>query len=210
MSYLFHETLARDKDLMSRIHSARITICGAGALGSNLAMSLARAGFHNLKIIDRDRVEERNLSTQIFEFDDVGGQKASLVAHAIFRAVRVEVDAVAKDLVLDNVGKLLRGSDLVVDCFDNSVSREIVADYCKGYGIECLHVGLADGYAEVIWNDDYRVPSASQDDICDYPLARNLVVLAVAVAAETMVIHYRQGDKENRTITLADMNVSRL
>ena len=38
------------------------------------------------------------------------------------------------------------------------------------------------GVQAVIWNECYRVPSPSSDDVCDYPLARNLVMLTVAVA----------------------------
>ena len=48
---------------------------------------------------------------------------------------------------------------------------------------------LAADYAEIIWNDRYRVPSPSHDDVCDYPLARNLVTLAVSVACEVLSSH---------------------
>lgn len=39
--------------------------------------------------------------------------------------------------------------------------------------IPCLHIGLANSYAEIIWNSIYRLPSPTNDDVCDYPLARN-------------------------------------
>ena len=41
-----------------------ITICGAGTLGGNLVETLARMGFSRLILIDKDKVEMRNLSTQ--------------------------------------------------------------------------------------------------------------------------------------------------
>ncbi|KAF0226399.1 MAG: UBA/THIF-type NAD/FAD binding protein, partial [bacterium] len=50
-------------------------------------------------------------------------------------------------------------------------------------------------------------PSAAQDDICDYPLARNLVMLAVAVASETIVTFIDKVKKENFTITLTDFAI---
>jgi tRNA A37 threonylcarbamoyladenosine dehydratase len=48
---------------MSLIKNLPVTVCGAGALGANTE-SLARSGFGQLTVVDRDRIEERNLSTQ--------------------------------------------------------------------------------------------------------------------------------------------------
>jgi hypothetical protein len=63
------------------------------------------------------------------------------------------------------------------------------------------------GYAEVIWNDTYRVPSAAQDDICDYPLARNLVMLAVAVVCESVIAFLVEGEERSHTMTLEDIAI---
>jgi len=98
------------------------------------------------------------------------------------------------------------GSGLVIDAFDTR-SRQFVTEWCQQHDLPCLHVGLADGYAEVIWNDNYRVPSVAQDDICDYPLVRNLVLLAVAVASETINRYITQGEQRTYTITRDDFNV---
>jgi tRNA A37 threonylcarbamoyladenosine dehydratase len=38
-----------------------VTFCGAGAIGANMAENLARTGFTSLTIIDRVRIEQRNL-----------------------------------------------------------------------------------------------------------------------------------------------------
>ncbi|HEY9626933.1 MAG TPA: ThiF family adenylyltransferase [Coleofasciculaceae cyanobacterium] len=64
MSIFFHEQLYRTDAVMAKLKEFPVTICGAGALGANLAENLARAGFDKLKVIDCDRIEERNLSTQ--------------------------------------------------------------------------------------------------------------------------------------------------
>ena len=192
---------------MSRLKEARITICGVGALGANLAESLARCGAGHLRLVDRDRVEERNLSTQPYALDDIGAHKARALAYSLYRAVGIEALALTQELTVRNAPKLLRDSDLIVDCFDNSVAREAVARYCYDAHVPCLHVGLAGGYAEVLWDEVYRVPSDAQDDICDYPLARNLVTLAVAVACETVIIALVTGERKNWTATLGDLSV---
>lgn len=53
MSIFFHEQLYRTDTLMAKLKEFPVTICGAGALGANLAENLARAGFGKLKVIDR-------------------------------------------------------------------------------------------------------------------------------------------------------------
>jgi molybdopterin/thiamine biosynthesis adenylyltransferase len=208
MSLTYHEELYRTSTNMRRLRDARVTVCGAGALGANIVESLARAGMKRLKVIDRDRVEERNLSTQPYQLDDVGAQKARALSYFVYRAVGVEVEPVAMELGERNVAKLLKDSDLVVDAFDNSVARATVYAHCREQGIPCLHAGLADGYAEVLWNDVYRVPTAAQDDICDYPLARNLVTLTVAVACESAIRGVLTGVRDSWTVTLGDLAIA--
>jgi molybdopterin-synthase adenylyltransferase len=208
MNYTYHETLYRNEQTMLGLQSCSIVICGAGALGSNLAESLARCGAGRLKVIDRDRIEEVNLSTQPYELEEVGAKKADSLCRMLYRAVGTDIEAVSKELSTSNVTKLLRGADLVVDCFDNSISRRVVTEHCAQKNVACLHVGLANGFAEVIWNEHYRVPSNTQDDICDYPLARNLVMLAVAVACEAVLAYLGEGDRTNWSITLKDLSIS--
>jgi molybdopterin/thiamine biosynthesis adenylyltransferase len=207
MSIFYHELLYRSGEVMRRIAEQSVTVCGAGALGANITESLARSGFARLRVVDRDRVEERNLSTQPFYRTDIGAQKAKLMANSLYRALGARVDARAEELRSDNARKLLDG--LVIDCFDNSASRGIVKVACEEAKLPCLHVGMANGYAEVIWNESYRVPSDAQEDICDYPLARNLVMLTVAVACEVITLYVATGQRESYTITLGDFAVRR-
>ncbi len=201
---LHHERLARSESSLAKLRDLPITVCGAGALGANLAESLARIGCQKLKVVDRDRVEEQNLSTQPYQRGDVGAPKATLLANNLYRAVGAEVEGVVKELVEGTVKKLLKGSQLVLDCFDNSLARAVVTQFCQDQQLDCLHVGLASDYAEVIWNEHYRVPSAAQDDVCDYPLTRNLVMMTVAVACEVVVAYAADGRKNNFTLTSGD------
>jgi molybdopterin/thiamine biosynthesis adenylyltransferase len=208
MSIFYHEQLYRSGEAMRRVREQFVTVCGAGALGANIVESLARSGFTRLRVIDRDRIEERNLSTQPFYRSDIGAQKAKILANSLYRALSVNVESRAEELTQRNARKLLEG--LVIDAFDNSVARETVKAACEEKNLDCLHAGLAGSYAEVIWNDRYRVPSAAQDDICDYPLARNLVTLTVSVVCEAVTRYVAGGTRESFTITLADFAVRRL
>src|SRR5215510_968474 len=104
---LYHERLYRGEELMRRIRDFHVTICGAGALGSNVTESLARQGFAKLRVIDRDRIEERNLSTQPYFSSDVGAFKAKILANSIYRALGIAVEPKAEELTLKNVDRLL-------------------------------------------------------------------------------------------------------
>jgi molybdopterin-synthase adenylyltransferase len=207
MSIFFHEQLYRSPSVMLLLKNFPITVCGAGALGANITESLARSGFCQLTVIDRDRIEERNLSTQPYYRSDVGAFKAKILANNLYRALGVKVDAHSKELTPANATQLLANSATVIDTFDNSVGRQAVKDYCASASVPCLHVGLAADYSEIIWNEHYRVPSAANDDVCDYPLARNLVMLTVAVACEVIVGFVATKEQQNLTCTIGDFAV---
>ncbi|NER35297.1 MAG: ThiF family adenylyltransferase [Oscillatoria sp. SIO1A7] len=207
MSIFFHEQLYRTPEVMAKLKNFSVTVCGAGALGANLTESLARTGFGKLKVIDRDRIEERNLSTQPYYRSDIGAFKAKIIANSLYRALGTKIEARSQELTSANVAQLLGQPNVVIDTFDNSIGRQAVKDCCTNANIPCLHIGMASGYAEVIWNENYRVPSPANDDICDYPLARNLVTLAVAVASEVLINFVAGGEKQSLTVTLGDFAI---
>lgn len=207
MHITYHEELYRSKAQMERIADFPVTVCGAGALGGNICETLARMGFGALRLIDRDRVEEHNLSTQPYFRSDIGAFKAKILGNVLFRAVNNTLDVRACELSEGNAARLLSGSGVVIDTFDNTRSRQTVFDVCEREGIVCLHAGMAAGYGEVIWNERYRVPQETQEDICDYPLARNLVLLTAAVACESLMSFVAAGIKRCFTITLSDLSV---
>jgi len=70
MSFFLHEQQYRSSETMSRIANINICICGAGALGANIAENLVRMGF---KSFDN--------STSINCYRLVNRQKSSLFAH---------------------------------------------------------------------------------------------------------------------------------
>jgi molybdopterin/thiamine biosynthesis adenylyltransferase len=205
-----HEQIYRGHEQVQRLGSVPITLCGAGAIGSILADNLARQGFRLAKVIDRDRVEEHNVGTQLYGESEIGARKVEVLRNRLFRAVGAEIEAVSKELTERNAASLLKGSGLVIDTFDNSASRQLVQDQSREIPLPCLHVGLFADYAEVIWDDNYRVPRDVEGDVCEYPLARNLVLLAVAVASESLCRFVLDGKKGAWSITLRDLAIRSL
>ncbi len=202
-----HEAIYRGDDRLAKLAAVQVTLCGAGALGSHLADNLARQGFQHLKVIDRDRIEEHNVGTQLYGEGEIGVWKVDALRQRIFRAVGVEIEAERKELTERTARGLLQGASLVVDVFDNSASRRLVQEQCRALRAPCLHVGLFADYAEVVWDEHYRVPRDVEGEVCDYPLARNLILLAVAVASEAVVRFVLTGVREDWSITLRDFAV---
>lgn len=208
--YLHEELYRGGGDRLARLRELRLVLCGAGALGSNLADNLARQGFLSLCAIDHDRVEEHNVGTQLYGESEVGVWKVEALRNRLFRATGVELDAVRKELTAQNAAALLRGAGLVIDTFDNSASRRLVQENARAAGVPCLHAGLFAEYAEVVWDEHYRVPRDVGGDVCNYPLARNLVLLAVAVASEAVVRFALDGERRQWSATLGDFAVRTL
>src|SRR5215471_2523353 len=184
---LHHEAIYRGADQVAKLPEQRLTICGAGALGSHVADNLARQGFRQLRVIDRDRIEEHNVGTQLYGESEVGAWKVEVLRQRLFRATGVEIEALRKELSDRSARSLLQEGGLVIDTFDNSKSRQLVQEHCRTLQLPCLHVGLYADYGEVIWDERYRVPQDVAGDVCDYPLARNLILLTVAVASDVLV-----------------------
>jgi hypothetical protein len=188
-----------------------VTVCGAGALGGNLAETLARMGFARLKVIDRDRVEGRNLSTQPYLRGEVGAPKARALANTLYRAVGAKVEPVVVELTAANAAEQLRGSELVVDAFDNQAARAAVSAAARELGLPCLHVGFgADGlYGSGVWEPGYQVPRDTLDDPCDYPLTRPLALMLAALAARAIREHFAEDRRLDFELTWEDLRITR-
>jgi hypothetical protein len=59
----------------------------------------------------------------------------------------------------------------------------------------------------VIWDERYRVPQDVAGDVCDYPLARNLVLLTVALASEVILRFALDGSRQDWSATLRDFAI---
>lgn len=210
MKPLMHEELYRGEEALAKLAQPLVVVCGAGAIGSNLVDNLLRQGFRRLRVIDFDRVEEHNISTQLYDVADVGARKVDILRAKLFRSVGLEIEASAKKLDDRNVKSLLKQADIVVDAFDNSQSRQRVQRHVRKVDMPCLHVGLFEDYCEVVWDDQYRVPNDVEGDVCEYPLARNLAILSAVLASETLVRYVTEGKQQSLSATLGDFAIRTL
>jgi len=213
MDLFTHELEYRTKELLEKTAKIRLMFAGCGAIGSNLIDNMARQGFKSLAVIDMDRVEDHNKGTQIWDRLDVGGLKVDKMKTKIYNSTGSVLVTNGKKLHEDNIKRFIKPSsyDIVIDSFDNSESRGLLYRYCRENKMDCLHVGLSQDFAEVIWNEDYTVPGEPKGlDVCEYPLARNIILLAIAVATETIIKMIDTGEKKNFLISLKDLKISEL
>jgi molybdopterin-synthase adenylyltransferase len=187
-----------------------ITICGAGALGGNLTETLARMGFSRIRLIDRDRVEMRNLSTQPYSRTEVGSPKARALANMLYRAVQAKLEPLIVELSTSNAAKLLKGSALVVDAFDNRAGRAAISETVRALALPCLHIGFStDGlYGSGLWEPAYQAPHEVPGDPCDYPLTRPLALTLSSLAARAISDFFRTGQGTNFELTWNDLKLS--
>jgi len=208
METLIHEKVYRGEKLLKKMSEQPFVICGVGAIGSNLVENMVRQGFKNFTVIDFDRVDDHNRHTQVWHKRDIGQLKTSVLKNYVYSIMGITVKDVCKKLEDLNVGKLLNKDSIVIDCFDNPESRKLIYDYCKKNNIECLHIGLSMDCAEITWNENYVIPKRSGEDICEYPMARNIIMFSVIVGTESIIGYLRDDIKNDYMVSLNDMKVS--
>lgn len=113
-----------------KLKKARVTICGAGGLGSNIAISLARIGVGKIKIIDFDIVEPSNLNRQQYFIEDIGKYKVVALRKTLERINPfIEVDDLIEKIDKHNIDELLKEENLVVEAFDNPENKAMLTNF---------------------------------------------------------------------------------
>jgi len=115
-----------------KLLKSSVLIVGAGGLGSPAAIYLAAIGVGNIGIIDKDNVELSNLSRQIiFNTSDIKKSKSSSAVKKIKRLnPNVKLKSFNKTLSENNINKIVKKYDLVLDGSDNFRTRFLINDYC--------------------------------------------------------------------------------
>ena len=112
-----------------RLAKARIGIAGAGGLGSNIAMMLARSGVGHLVIADFDTVDESNLNRQHYACEHVGASKVDALSQQIHAVdPRVEMQAFRLRVTPQNARELFGGCDIVCEAFDDAQAKAMLVE----------------------------------------------------------------------------------
>jgi molybdopterin/thiamine biosynthesis adenylyltransferase len=184
----------------------RIVICGVGALGST-AVQLCRNLAAELRLVDFDRVESKNLAAQWFVKQSVGKNKAEAARLQLANFYGVKAEALGARLAATNAAQLLAGCELAVDCFDNADSRIVLADAARGAQIPLVHAALAaDGtFGLVRWDERFtpdREDTAGQAT-CEGGEHLPMIGLVGATLARAIQDFVRDGTRHDYLVSLS-------
>lgn len=116
-------------DLQKKIHDGRVAVCGLGGLGSNIAISLARAGVGSLHLIDFDRVDISNLNRQQYFVKQLGLHKTEALAQTLREIApycNIKLDTVK--VTEENLRELLEGDDIICEAFDRADQKAMLVN----------------------------------------------------------------------------------
>lgn len=116
-------------ELQKKFDAATIAVCGLGGLGSNIAISLARAGIGRLILIDFDRVDITNLHRQQYRADQIGLYKTDALSEILKGiAPYIEIETHTVRLTDENSAELLKDADIVCEAFDSPDAKAMLVD----------------------------------------------------------------------------------
>lgn len=122
--------MERDRIRLS-LSRALVGIAGAGGLGSNCAVALARAGVRRFVIADHDRVSAENLDRQYFFLSQVGHRKVDALSENIAAIDPLaEVEAHCRELDPEAVRALYKNCDVIVEALDDAAAKAMFIETC--------------------------------------------------------------------------------
>ncbi len=139
-----------------QIGNKSITLVGAGATGSWVALLLAQLGWGDsaneqgtLRVFDGDKVEDHNLCNQIYEPSHVGKPKVEALQEIILRKCGFKIEAY-NQMVDDKVDQRLIQSTYVFILTDTMESRKAIFEKYLQYSFKTdmvieTRMGLKDG-----------------------------------------------------------------
>lgn len=116
-------------EVVRKLQAATVAICGLGGLGSNIAISLARAGVGKLILVDFDCVDVTNLHRQQYKACQVGLPKPeALLVNLKEIAPYTEYETHFEKVTAENVATLLANADVVCEAFDNAEAKAMLVN----------------------------------------------------------------------------------
>lgn len=158
-----------------------VAVIGAGALGCALLPRLARMRIAQLRVIDGDRVELKNLEHQpLYAEVDIGYSKVGTL-RGWLQMVDPGLEIHAEDRFLDaaNAKELLGGASIVADCTDDLHAKALIDRTCNELRIPLVSGAVHEAQGQVIVlhargtneqlgrTDLFRGRAISEQDGCD-------------------------------------------
>jgi sulfur carrier protein ThiS adenylyltransferase len=165
-------------EIENHLKKFRIGIAGAGGLGSNCAIALARAGVGTLVIADFDIVRESNLSRQYYFTKQVGMAKTTALKDNLI-SVRPKINVIIHEIRLnrENIPLIFAGCHIVVEAFDKPDMKVMLIETVQS---EMTGIPLIIGSGMAGWGNTEILKFRKIDDtlyVCGDELSENSVDL---------------------------------
>ena len=111
------------------IRKATIGIAGAGGLGSNVSVSLARVGIGKFIIADFDKIETSNLNRQQYFIDQIGKPKVKALLDNL-KKINPFSEYQIHHIKLDekNIPVIYKNVDIMVEAFDKAEMKKMLIE----------------------------------------------------------------------------------
>ena len=128
-----------------KLAASRVAVVGAGGLGGQVILLLARVGIGHLVVVDHDIFDETNLNRQALSHRESIGRPKSEQAVAAVRSINPGVEVTPHQAKIDasNAREILDRSDVVVDALDNVPTRFALERAAKALKIPLVHGAVA-------------------------------------------------------------------
>ena len=121
--------LRQGEELTEKINQSTVAVCGLGGLGSNIAISLARAGVGRLILIDFDSVDITNLHRQQYKASQVGQLKTDAMRENLAEiSPYTEIVTHCAKLDEQNAPIYLSRADIICEAFDSVEAKSMLVD----------------------------------------------------------------------------------
>lgn len=117
-------------EFQKKISSTTVAVCGLGGLGSNIAISLARAGIGKLILIDFDKVDITNLHRQQYKANQIGMCKTEALQNNL-KEINPYLETKIHTICLDesNAKDVLTDADIICEAFDNAEAKANIVNF---------------------------------------------------------------------------------
>ena len=187
------ESITIDEQL--KLLESSVSVIGAGGLGGQAIILLARLGVGNLTVVDHDEFDESNLNRQAFCTIDVIGKSKAETAKETLAKINPAVNVTAFHTRLDNsnADTILTGSEVIVDALDNISDRFILENQAKKLGIPLVHGAVAgfEGQVMTIFPEDAGMESLYGKNRNTNPEKSPVSILGVPCFTPAIIASYQ-------------------
>lgn len=130
MDKLYNDIFAgQDPALLEAWRKATVGIAGAGGLGSNIALTLTRAGIGKLIIVDHDSVSHSNLTRQQFFLNQVGLPKPTALQDTLRRiSPYTNFQVWCLKITSENIENLFGKADILIEALDDAEQKQMLIE----------------------------------------------------------------------------------